>query len=135
MNLSPNDIIQGGLRDCYFLSVLTALAKHPSEIHDISLTKEANTIGLYKLRMIVKGQNMYIKIDDYVPCKENADGKFSPAFSQPQNNSNVWVLLVEKARVKLNGSYFGIESGNTKEAFSFLSSFPTKHLPHRPKEE
>lgn len=41
-----------------------------------------------------------VVIDDYVPVDE----KGSPIFAKPYENS-IWIILLEKARAKLHGSY------------------------------
>lgn len=40
--IEPNDIIQGQLGDCYFLSSLAALAEHPQRVRNIFLNRECN---------------------------------------------------------------------------------------------
>jgi len=43
--ISPNDVIQGALGDCYFLSALSVLAANPDRLTRLFLTKEANASG------------------------------------------------------------------------------------------
>jgi hypothetical protein len=46
-----------------------------------------------------------VEIDDFFPCRKRKNGKFASVFSQPRNNSLLWVLILEKAWAKVNGSY------------------------------
>ncbi len=39
-NIHPNDIKQGQLGDCYFLSAVSALAEFPHRVRDLFITKE-----------------------------------------------------------------------------------------------
>ena len=43
----PDDIKQGALGDCYFLSALAALAEHPRRVEKLFATKETNKAGMY----------------------------------------------------------------------------------------
>jgi hypothetical protein len=46
-----------------------------------------------------------VEIDDYFPCYKGIDGKYTSAFTKPKNNNLLWVLILEKAWAKANGSY------------------------------
>ena len=45
--IEPNDIRQGCLGNCYFLSALSALAEFPEMIKKIFVTQKINTAGCY----------------------------------------------------------------------------------------
>jgi hypothetical protein len=45
--IEVNDIKQGLLGDCYFLSCLSALAEDPARIKRIFITQEVNEAGIY----------------------------------------------------------------------------------------
>jgi hypothetical protein len=46
-----------------------------------------------------------VEIDDFFPCWKGNHGNYSSSFSKPRNNSLLWVLILEKAWAKVNGSY------------------------------
>ncbi len=69
-----------------------------------------------------------VEIDDFFPCKVHKNGKFSSAFSRPRNNSVLWVLILEKAWAKVNGSYDLTEGGQTSDAISCLTGAPSKFM-------
>jgi calpain-15 len=46
-------------------------------------------------------------------------------FSSAHGNE-LWVLLIEKAFAKLNGSYFALRNGYPYEAFTDLTGCPTE---------
>ena len=54
--IDPNDIIQGGLGDCWFLSALSSLAENPKLIERLFVTKEYNETGIYKVRVCKNGE-------------------------------------------------------------------------------
>lgn len=47
-----DDIKQGLLGDCYFLSVLSVLAEHEGAIEKVVLTKKLNTAGVFAARCV-----------------------------------------------------------------------------------
>lgn len=62
--IEPNDIKQGQIGDCYFLSSLAALAEKPERIRKMFLEKDANACGRYGARMFKNGINMVVRVDD-----------------------------------------------------------------------
>jgi calpain-15 len=53
--IEPNDIQQGELGDCYFLSSLAAIAEEPERIRSMFLNLEANEAGVYGAFMCKNG--------------------------------------------------------------------------------
>ena len=120
--IEPNDIKQGELGDCYFLSTLSSLAEWPNRIKQVFATKEANTCGAYCIRICDMGEWKKIIIDDYFPCD-----KFTrkPIFTKG-NENELWVLILEKVWAKVYGSYDAIEAGLTRECLHDFTGAPTK---------
>ena len=52
--VDPNDIIQGGLGDCYFLSSLSILAEHPKRMEKIFATPEIVN-GVFAAKIFLDG--------------------------------------------------------------------------------
>lgn len=50
-DVTPSDIKQGLLGDCYFLSVLSALAEVPERITKLFLTDRLNEYGIYAVKI------------------------------------------------------------------------------------
>ena len=63
--------------------------------------------GCYAVEVFVRGIKTPLVLDDYFPC-DPMSGK--PLFARPQGNE-LWVLLLEKAWAKINGSYGNIDAG------------------------
>ena len=98
--IDPNDIIQGALGDCWFLSALASLAENPHLIRRLFVTKQYNKQGIYKVRLCKNGEWQVITIDDYFPCRKRG----GPCFARG-NGNELWVMLLEKAYAKLHGNY------------------------------
>jgi calpain-15 len=53
--IEPNDIKQGGLGDCYFLSSLSVIAEEGNRIKLLFHNKEANTEGIFACNITKNG--------------------------------------------------------------------------------
>jgi calpain-15 len=54
--INNHDIEQGQLGDCYFLSVLSALAEDPERVKKILVTHKINYAGCYAVNLFVNGE-------------------------------------------------------------------------------
>lgn len=127
-DVDPNDIKQGQLGDCWFLSALSSLAERPGMVKRLFITQEYNKEGIYKIKICKNGEWVVVTIDDYIPCRFNG----GPMFSRGAGNE-LWVMLIEKAYAKLHGSYQALSAGFTKHAMIDLSGCPTEHIAFPPK--
>jgi calpain-15 len=62
-----DDIDQGGLGDCYYLSALSSLAENPYRLKNALLTHSTNKAGAFATQIYVKGIPQVVVIDDYLP--------------------------------------------------------------------
>ena len=125
-----NDIYQGILGNCYFLSVLSALAEFPHLIMKLFVTADVNKAGCYAVRICDGGEWKEIIIDDLIPCKPGNPAYRelpSPIFSRG-NGKELWVMLLEKAWAKNFGSYAKIDAGFTRETMRDLTGAPTEYF-------
>ena len=122
-DISPNDILQGKLGDCYFLSTISAIAEFPKRIEKLFDTQDFQPSGCYTVNIFDMGVETDYIVDDFFPC--NKDG--SIAFSGPKIESGItemWVLLLEKAWAKRFGSYWAIDAGLTDDVLRDLTGAP-----------
>ena len=125
-NMDIEDIKQGKLGICYFLSTLAQLTKYQKLLFQIFKTKESNNQCYYELIFFIDGSYKIILIDDYIPIlKANNE----PYFSKP-NNNEIWVILLEKAWAKINGGYTNIINGWPSELLICLTGFPSDYFIH-----
>jgi Calpain family cysteine protease len=112
-----NDINQGYVGDCYFLSTLSAIAKvDPTRIRQAFST---NTDGTYTVDLISGGKMHAVKVDTELPVWP--DGQL--AYAGLGGGNCLWVALMEKAwtEVRTNvASYASIDGGWMTEAFAAL---------------
>lgn len=121
----PNDIRQGNLGDCWFLSALAAIAEFPILI-DALFPPESKLYqkqGVYNIKLCKNGTWTNVRIDDYFPCFPGA----GPIFSR-SNGNELWVLLAEKAYAKVHGSYDALRAGWSYEALLDLTGAPCRNF-------
>ncbi|EGB12237.1 hypothetical protein AURANDRAFT_16291, partial [Aureococcus anophagefferens] len=104
--VSPDDVDQGTLGDCWLLAAFAAAAEFPGTIRRAFLTTEANWRGRYVVTLFDGATGHWIKlvVDDRIPCKA---GTNDPIFCKPAG-SELWVLLLEKAFAKFVGGYHNL---------------------------
>ena len=61
---------------------------------------------MYDVRLYKNGEEQYVRLDDYFPCKPNGSTIYARA-----KGSELWVLLLEKAFAKLCGGYDRLRAG------------------------
>ena len=131
--IDPNDILQGELGDCYFLSSLSAIAEHPERIQRLFETPEYEPSGCYKIWIGDLGERQQIIIDDYFPINNQGEVAFSRSKREADRANpgsepvtELWVLLLEKAWAKKFGAYYTIDAGMTNDALSDLTGAPCR---------
>ena len=123
--ISPDDIEQGQLGNCYFVSVLSSMAASPERVRSMFDTQEFNEAGIYLLKLYINGILTPVIVDDFVPCR---DGR--TAFAN-RKDGILWVSLVEKAWAKLHGTNARVEGGQSSIVMNHLSGLPTKQIVHK----
>ena len=117
--INNEDIIQGGLGDCYFLSAVAALCKFPKMVEKLFYIKEKSQEHCYGCYYRISGIWKLVLIDDYFPCY----GRYGKNFAFSSTNGNeLWVVLLEKAWAKLNGNYAKAIGGEPHEVFDAITN-------------
>ena len=130
--ITPNDISQGALGDCYFLSALAALAERPERVRKIFITEEVNEEDKYILKFFLDGTWKEITIDGMFPATaiySNTPDPKRPYFAGT-TTGEIWPLLAEKAWAKVNDNYENIIGGLVPTALRVLTGCPYKFLYH-----
>ncbi|KAM5170160.1 calpain-5-like [Mantella aurantiaca] len=119
--ISPRDLQQGSLGNCWFVAAASCLAKDPSIWKKvIPSPKEqewpspggAPHCGIFRFRFWRFGRWVEVVIDDRLPT---SGGEL--IFCRPGRKTDAfWCSLLEKAYAKLIGSYEALDGGSTAEA-------------------
>ena len=115
-----DDVIQGELGDCYFLSTLYSLAENPQNIKKMVKNGKA-TDDSFEANIYIHGEPVTIVVDDSFPVANASKIAFAGI---NENSGNIWPLILEKAWAKCNKSYEDIIPGNSADAFQFLTPAP-----------
>ena len=117
-----DDVVQGNIGTCYFLSALGVMALHTSIDGSPPLLSNAlpslyndapsHPCGCYLVCFYRRHSPLYVFIDDQLPVQANG----LPAFSHCRHAGELWVALMEKAYAKLFGCYEAIEAGYVHQA-------------------
>ena len=118
--IEKEDIIQGSLGNCYFLSAIASLCKYPNLIEKLFFFKEKSEENCYGCYFRINGIWKLVLVDDFIPCYGSIYDK-NFAFSHT-NGNELWVILLEKAWAKLNGNYARIIGGDPHEIFEVLTN-------------
>ena len=128
--ISPTDIYQGSLGNCYLLSAISAIAEFPSRITRIIRQRKKSPKSAYCIALCITGQFEEIYLDDIVLCRSYkvADdyGRVGLAFAQ-NKEGEMWTILIEKAYAKAYGGYHNIGIGGSGDLTLFdLTGAPSE---------
>ena len=128
--IAVEDIVQGKICDCYFLSVLGSLCKFPELVDKLFYFKEKTKEHIYGIYFYINGHKKLVLIDDYLPYVGVGFKQF--AMSKSEENE-IWVALIEKAWAKVNGNYIRIGCGGSpNEVFDVLTEAYSEEVAVKP---
>jgi calpain-15 len=108
--IRPEDIRQGEIGNCWYLSSITALAEYPGRIESTFLNKELSAAGVYGVQMYALGVPVTVMVDDYLPLV-GASGSRT-RYSKVGTDGSLWGPIMEKAFAKFHGNYARIVAGD-----------------------
>jgi hypothetical protein len=115
---NEDDIQQGGIGDCYFLSTLAALAKINPELIRQSIVSLGD--GTYAVQFFSSaGVKNYLRIDGELPTTSWGGQAYDAVGAQ----NDIWAALLEKAWTYYRydqGSYDSINAGEMSDASTAL---------------
>lgn len=119
---SENDIVQGQVGDCYFLSVLSSIAKlDPNRIRQ-SILDLGN--GTYVVQFTRGASNVFVHVDGELPVLPGGQLDYASLGT----GGSIWVAIMEKAYAVFHGpsaSYASIDGGWMDEVYSAMGALPT----------
>ena len=153
--VESNDVLQGALGDCWFISALSVIATkdyllrgefNKSILEDGKIDEEEikmmsegiyppifhsfSSKGIYCFRFYKNFKWRYVLIDDRIPCyavyNENQTKK--PIFAHCRLPNEFWVPLIEKAYAKLHGSYAALVSGCIDDGLVDMTGLVSKKM-------
>jgi len=114
----PAGVRQGGLGDCWWVAVASALAEYPDRIKKIFKNYD-QAKGIYEMEMWSGGMPTKVVVDDRLPTINN-----NPQMARQSANGAWWLPILEKAAAKYWGTYERMHGGNGGEAYQQLTGYP-----------
>lgn len=147
-----NDVIQGCLGDCWFISALSVLATkdhllrgefNEHILEDGVIDEEENVMlstgcyppifhcfrikNLFCFRFFKDFKWRYVIIDDRIPCRKVSRNQIPrPIYARCKSDNEFWVPLIEKAYAKLHENYDSLISGFIDEGLVDLTGFTAR---------
>uniref|UniRef100_A0A1I7SLZ9 Calpain catalytic domain-containing protein n=2 Tax=Bursaphelenchus xylophilus TaxID=6326 RepID=A0A1I7SLZ9_BURXY len=118
---SPNDVTQGILGNCWFVSACSALTHNEALLEKVIPDANGqewgpNYSGIFLFQFWRFGEWIQVVIDDLLPTK---DGKL--LFARSKTPNEFWSALLEKAFAKLYGCYENLVGGQLADALQDVS--------------
>nr|XP_039267661.1 calpain-A-like [Styela clava] len=118
--ITSDDIMQGTLGNCWWLSSVAAISRNPTCMHRVVPTNQAMTgddyVGMFHFRFWRFGSWVEVIVDDRLPVIQD-----QLAFGRSSSKDEFWLSLLEKAYAKLHGSYEAIEGGFSQDGLEDLT--------------
>jgi non-ribosomal peptide synthetase component E (peptide arylation enzyme) len=90
-----NDIDQGAIGDCYYLSSLAAVAEYPYRLTGTFKTPTPNAAHIFSMQFYIAGVATVITVDDYLPFNTRSNPQL--VFANISADGSLWGPLAEKA--------------------------------------
>jgi Calpain family cysteine protease len=122
--LSHSDINQGFAPNCSFLSVLVSLAEYKnSYVQNTILHKNLEGQNVYFVRFVKNYEHYWIAVDNQLPTYQGKSlfASDSKVLSEFNDQSELWVSLVEKAYNQFKGKSYAQNVTGTPESYYDLT--------------
>mmetsp|Transcript_55616 Transcript_55616/g.143256 ORF Transcript_55616/g.143256 Transcript_55616/m.143256 type:complete len:716 (+) Transcript_55616:127-2274(+) len=122
-----DDVLQGELGDCWFLSALAVLADFQEGRFVRALLPgqdDVSPVAAYLVRLCIGGQWRGVLVDDRLPCMGGGRYHIQMAYCVT-TRMQLWASIIEKAFAKACGSYEAIRGGEAGEALEMLTGWPS----------
>ena len=123
---TPNDVRQGSLGNCWFLSAASSIAEVPGRLEKVFINQDAdlNPADIYAVNFYNLGVKTSVVVDDWLPMKEYGNGEFGTFFAKVGKNDSLWTSILEKSFAKYYGNYGHIIGGSTLLAIQTMTGAP-----------
>lgn len=128
--ISPGDVEQGELGDCWLMCAVATMAESPDVVMQMfrhpkgaESGRRERAIGAYRVSFNKNGLWRSILVDDYLPV---VAGK--PKFAHSKDPCELWPAILEKAFAKMHRSYAMIQSGDPMHALTDMTGFPAMRI-------
>lgn len=120
-DIDPNDVVQGYLGDCYFLSPIQAVARiNPERIRKLirgPLKEQVDgrnvyEVDLYAGHSVGSPTKRTVRVDDQFVSYGGGSARYAQPGDMGAAGPEIWVMVLEKAWAALEGGYSKIHGGH-----------------------
>lgn len=120
-DVDPNDVKQGYLGDCYFLSPIQAVARiNPARIRQLirgPLTEKVDgrnvyEVDLYAGHAVGSPTKHTVRVDDRFVSYGGGSARYAQPGDMSAAGPEIWVMVLEKAWAAIEGGYSKIHGGH-----------------------
>ena len=121
--ISPNEVSQGNIPNCYLISSISAIAEFPEVVERLFNTQQGNSKGIFSVNLCINGKFKEVIVDGNIPVDDKNRIKFA------DSSKAMWPIILEKAFAKVYGGYWNIGgAGVPCRALKDLTGAPTEYL-------
>jgi len=131
--VSPDDLRQGFIGNCWFIAAAAALAETPGRAEKIflNLTNEQSPNGIYGVNIFTLGMPHTVIIDDYLPLNKFGGDKLMTMYAKVSEENALFGPLLEKVVAKRFGNYEHTIAGLPSKAVRMLTGAPYEEFMHK----
>ncbi|MDB4940631.1 MAG: peptidase calpain [Labilithrix sp.] len=125
--VSPADVAQGQLGDCWFMSSMAAVAsRSPNAIQSNFKTNKNGTVSV----RIFDGENKshWQKVDTKFPVDDKGNVAYAQPVSGDKKGAELWVMTYERAMAKSAGGYTAIDGGDPGAGMAMITGQPSQYM-------
>ena len=130
--ITPEDIVQGEVGNCWFISAVSALAEKKSRMESVFLNDAASANGIYGVNFYSLGVPHTVIVDDFLPLRKSGT-KYTTTAGGVGVDGSLWGAVLEKAFAKYHGNYFHTNGGSPSTALKTLHGAPVTYHTHAEK--
>ena len=120
--LTPDDILQGQIGNCWWMAALSALAEYPGRVENLFLNRQLSEAGVYGVNLYALNVPVTIQVDDWLPLRSNGSDAI---FAKIPEDGSLWGPIIEKAFAKFHGNYARLEQGWVADGVNTLNGSPS----------
>mmetsp|Transcript_44735 Transcript_44735/g.104230 ORF Transcript_44735/g.104230 Transcript_44735/m.104230 type:complete len:501 (-) Transcript_44735:90-1592(-) len=126
-HVSPRDIRQGTLGDCWLVSSFAAIAEYPDRVRSLFKQSALTDDGKYDIRLYdpLAEEWTVVTIDDRLPFWKKPGYHGDLCFAKVTKENEFWTCLLEKAVAKFVKSFHRLDGGFEAMAMEMLTGKPS----------
>jgi Calpain family cysteine protease len=136
-DVDPNDVKQGYLGDCYFLSPIQAVARiNPARIRQLirgPLAEKVDgrnvyEVDLYEGHAVGSPTKHTVRVDDRFVSYGGGSARYAQPGDMSAAGPEIWVMVLEKAWAAIEGGYSKIHGGHAmKLGLTAITGYDTDY--------